>query len=120
MSSFGECKQFARRIFGATESGLANEPLAQQIAQVILHLVSLTAVGLIGDVLCGNDAELGKIDERADLGIAEAIAAIAVIERAARVIETHIGPGRLGRAYNLFKCFAGPVAAITFALRSVA
>jgi hypothetical protein len=79
-SALAECQQLAGSILGAFEGALLNESLPQKIAKVILHLVTLSAVSVIGEVLSGDDAELAEVNERADFGIAETIAAIAVID----------------------------------------
>ena len=71
MPSFGECQQFARIGFRAVERSFAREPLANEVLHVTVGHVSLAAVGMLGEVVGGNDAELAKLDDRADFGFAQ-------------------------------------------------
>jgi hypothetical protein len=97
-------------MFRAVERAFANEALTQEIAKVILHLVTVAAVGVMREVLCGDDAKLAEAREGSDFGLAEAIAAFAIIERAASVFESDIGTGEFGRGSRLRGRFTGTAA----------
>jgi len=45
---------------------LSDQSLAQKIAKVVLHLVTLAAVSVIREVRSGDDPELAEVNQRSD------------------------------------------------------
>jgi hypothetical protein len=66
VSALGECQQFARCLLGALKNAFLNESLAQKIAKVVLHLVTLATVSEIREVRGVDNAKLAEVNERSD------------------------------------------------------
>jgi hypothetical protein len=95
--------KFARIGFGAFESFFPREPLANKTPHVAVGRPSVAVVDMLGEVVRGNDTELAKLDDCADGGLAQAVAAIAVVEDAAALPEVNF------RAPTLVRSFGRPL-----------
>jgi hypothetical protein len=67
---------------------------------VTLGHFSLAAVGTLGEVVGGNDAELAKLDDRADFGLAQLVAAVPVVEYGAPVPEMNLRSAVFGTVFR--------------------
>ncbi len=100
LPSFGECQQFARSCFRAIKRSFAREPLANEVLHVTVGHVSLSAVGMLREVVGSNDAELAKLDDRADFRFAQLVAAVPVVEHGASVPEMNLRSAVFGTVFR--------------------
>jgi hypothetical protein len=119
MAALGECQEFAGSMLGAFENAFANESLTQKIAKVVLHLVMLATVSVVGEVGSGDDAELAKVNERADFGVAETVTAITVVNETARFFKMNGGAEWYGRIPGLWRWPLRSHVVTALALRSL-
>jgi hypothetical protein len=61
--------------------------LAKEILYVAVSHFALAVVGVLREVVDADDSELAKFDDGANFGLAQAIAAIAVVKHGASVPE---------------------------------
>jgi hypothetical protein len=55
---------------------------------------------MLGEVVSGNDAELAKLDDRADFGLAQLVAAVPVVEDGAPVPEMNLRSAVFGTVFR--------------------
>src|SRR5260370_40745907 len=100
MSYLGECQQFGRIGFRPIERSFMREPLADKVLHVAVGHFPLSGVGMLGEVVGGNDAELAKLDDRADFGFAQLVAAVSVVEHCASVPEMNLRSAVFGAVFR--------------------
>ena len=87
-------------VSGPFERSFAHEPLPNEILHVTVGHFSVAAVGMLREVVGGDDAELSKLDDRADFGLAQLVAAIPVVEDGAAVPEMNLRSAVFGTVFR--------------------
>jgi hypothetical protein len=67
--------------------------LADEIVQVAVGQFSIACVGMLGEVVSGNDAEFAKLDDGTNFGFVQGVAAIPVVKHGTPVPERNLRTG---------------------------